>query len=1137
MEINTPCNLFWPKRRLLIKTLWFMKIITILLFATCLQASAKVHSQIVSLSLKNAPLERVFKEVKKQTGYSFIYTLELLEHSKNVSINVKNCSLKDVLDNCFKDQPIDYSIEKNFIIIKYKTVPASVVVISDKTLNLALKTEINGTVYDDAGKPLSGATIKIKGTQISSVADENGKFSLKPETDKGILIVSYVGFETKEVAFANNVQVSVALSRKDSKSDEIIVVGYGSQKKINLTGAVNTIKGEEILKSSSVNVTNALAGRSPGVITTSYSGDPGNDNSAILIRGINSFAGGTSPLIVVDGVPDRDFARLNPSDIESINVLKDASAAIYGVRSANGVILVTTKRGTGNNTFTYDVTYGIQQFTRLRPMLNNSFDFFIYANEANINQGQPAVYTQDFIDANKGINTDWFKETINKSAPQSQHKLAVSGSTEKVNYYVSAQYLNQQSNYKVTDKEYKQFNILSNIDVKATKYIKLSLDVNARRQQNNNPVDNPYILMQNIDVSPTWYPVKWSNGFYAQGVSTGANVNAVIRSSNLPGYSNNTSFIVNTKMGIDIQLPFIIKGLSASGYYAYDFIQSNNKTFGTPYSAYDYNRATNDYVDVSGSTGSGSLSQDNTLTKRITSFAKIAYDQKLGKHSINAFVGYEESSTNGDIIEARRNGFISTAVDQLYAGNPTNQLGSAYATQDARKSYLGRLAYVFNNKYLAEVTMRYNGSFNFSPDKRWGLFPAASVGWRISEENFFRDNVKFINTLKLRASWGLMGSDAIAPYQYLRRYNITPSNWFDNFLYTGTNYQQNFQLYDGASPNVNVTWEKQDSKNIGLDMSLLSNRLTLTVDFFKYVRRDILARRSASVPIYTGLNLPDENIGKMQNQGFDFSINYSERRTKIQYYAGINFGYTQNKIIFRDESANITAWQKSTGFSADSYSIFETNGIYRSQADVDKSAHLDNAAPGDIWIKDVSGDGKIDNNDLVRINYSPTPRITFGIPIGIDYKGFTVDLLWVGQAQAKILMQPGAGTSAAFASKWMFDGRWTSQNPNAPYPRAFTGLSTRNQIPSDIFLIDGSFLRLKSAEIAYMIPSKVYAKFGISNLSLRLSGFNLFSLDHFKKFGRDVENTSIPGSFGASNNSSYQYPQTRIYQIGLRVGF
>lgn len=1136
MQLIT-CHQFPPEwRKSLIKYFLIMKLLVFFLIIGCLQVSAKGYGQKLTLSFTNSPVEKVFREIEKQSSYGFIYAREQTAKMNFVKLNVVDVDLTTALDSIFKYQRFTYTISGNNIVIKEKITSSQ-----DQLLNqVSLLYDVSGQIKDAEGKPLAGATVKLKNSNVSVIADQNGDFTIKSKASNGVLVVSFVGFETKEIVFSKEGYVAISLSRSDGKIDEIVIVGYGSQKKINLTGAVNSIKSDEIQKSSSVNVTNALAGRLPGVIATSYSGDPGNDNSAILIRGINSFAGGTAPLIVVDGVPDRDFARLNPADIESINVLKDASAAIYGVRSANGVILVTTKRGSGKSTITYDFNYGVQQFTRLRPIVTNSLDFFTYANEANVNQGQPAVYTQAFIDANKGINTDWFKETLKRNAPQSQHKLTFSGSTDKVNYYVSAQYLNQESNYKISDKVYKQFNILSNIDAKVTKHIKLSLDLNARRQDNRNPFDNPYTLMQNVDVSPIWYPVKWENGSYFQGTGSDNKTNAVIRSSNLPGYNNNNSFILNSKMGAEIKLPFILKGLSATGYFAYDLLQSNNKIWSKPYNAFDYNRTTNTYIDVIGSTGSGSLAQDNNLTIRKTTFAKIAYDQNFGKHSINSFIGYEQVSTNSEMIQAGRQVFVSTAIDQLFAGNSANQLGTGSATQDGRDSYLGRLAYSYSNKYLAEVTMRYNGSFNFDPatkQQQWGLFPAASVGWRISEENFFRNNVKFINNLKFRASWGLMGSDAISPFQYLQRYNITPSQWFDNFLYTGTNYQQNFQLYDGASPNTNITWEKQDSRNIGLDMALLSNRLSISVDFFKNVRRDILARRNASIPIYTGLILPDENIGKMQNQGFDLSINYSERRTKIQYYAGVNFGYTQNKIIFRDESANIPSWQRSTGFSADSYTIFETNGIYRTQADVDKSPHLDMAAPGDIWIKDVSGDGKIDNNDLVRINYSPTPRITFGIPLGIAYKGFTIDVLWAGQAQSKILMRPGAGTSGAFPSKWMFDGRWTEKNPGGPYPRAFTGQSVRNQVPSDLFLIDGSFLRLKSAEIAYVIPSHLYTKLGIANLSVRLSGFNLLSFDHFKKFGRDVENTSVPGSFGANDNSTYQYPQTRIYQVGVRVDF
>ncbi len=1116
-----------------LRKLLVMKLFILLLLSTFLQANAKIYSQNISISVKDAPIEKVFKNIQNQSEYLFFYNDKLIKNAKNISIDVKDATIQAVLQLCFKNQPFSYAIDGKQIIIKAKEKE----IITEITVGpVETAISIRGKVSDADGKPLAGATIMVKGSELSTIADQNGEFSLKLSATSGVLVISYVGFETREISIAKEGFVSIALKRIDTKVDEVVVVGYGTQKKLSLTGAINVIKGDEIQQSSAVNVANALGGRSPGLVSTSYSGDPGNDAPNILIRGINSFKGGTAPLIVVDGIADRDFSRLNPSDIESVTVLKDASAAIYGVRSANGVILVTTKRGSGRGTVTYDFSYGLQQYTRLRPSLTNSLDVFNYANEAAVNEGNAPIYTQNFIDSNKGINTDWFKETLNDFAPQIQHKISFSGSTDKVNYYVSGQFLDQKSNFKVTDKDYKQFNILSNVDAKVSKDIKLSLDVNLRNLQNNNPVDNPYQLMYNTDLAPTWYPVKWSNGLYAQGTAAGS-VNPVIRTSNLPGYNNTNSYIINSKMGADIQLPFITQGLSVSGYYSYDLSQVNNKIWNTPYNAYDYNPTTGKYTNVIGSTGATSLAEDNILTIRKTLFSKIAYDQRFGKHSIDAFVGYEESSTNGDEIQATRTGFISTSLAQLFAGSAVNQYGSGNGTQDGRKSYLGRLAYGYDNKYFVEITGRYNGSFNFAPDKRWGLFPAASVGWRISEEKFFKNNIKSIDNLKFRASWGLMGSDAVDPYQYLQIYAIVPSNYYDNFLYTGTNYQPNFQIASGASPNPNITWEKQDSKNIGMDIALLSNRLTASIDFFKYIRNDILAQKNGSIPIYAGLNLPYENIGKMQNKGFDFNINYSERRSVVKYYVGINFGYNENKIIFEDEAPNIPAWQKATGYSANSYMIYETNGIYHNQSEIDKSPHLPGAAPGDIWIKPQGGDTSISVNDMVRVPYSPTPQISFGIPMGIEYKGFTLDILWAGQAKAKILMQPMAGASAALPPKWLFDGRWTPQNSNATYPRAFTGLSNRNQIPADIFLIDGSFLRLKSVDLTYTLPSRLYSRFGISNISVRLSGYNLFSIDHLKKFGRDVENTSIPGSYGAANNSSRQYPQTRIYQMGLRVGF
>jgi len=1111
-----------------LKKLIIMKLLTLFLLIAFLQVRAGSYSQNVTISLKNVSIERVFKEIQKQSDYLFFYNEKLIRDAKKITINVKDVPVQTVLQICFKDQTFSYAVDNKQIVIKVKE--TAKINVQELKIPMLPPVNITGKITDADGNALPSATIKLKGSEKMAISDANGKFSLQSKAVSGVLVVSYVGYETTEVAFTNEEVIVVALKRKEVNIDEVVVIGYGTQKKANLTGAITTVKGDDISRSSSVNISNALAGRASGIIATSNSGDPGNDASTLLIRGINSFGGGTAPLIVVDGIADRDMNRLNPADIESVTVLKDASAAIYGVRSANGVILVTTKRGSGKNKVDYDFNYGIQQYTRVRPIVTNSLQYMQYQNEASVNEGNAVIYTTALLAQNNVRNTDWLKETYRNSAPQTQQRLSISGGTDRINYYVSGQYLEQQSNYKVSDKLYKQFNIVSNIDAKVSKDIKLSLDINARRQENNNPLENSYSALLNTSVMAPWIPVKWDNGQYA---TYGLLINPVAATSNAQGYNNVLSYLLNSKMGIDIQLPFITKGLSFNSYYAYDVSQNNTSTWTQPYSVYSYINGI--YNDLSGQTGIVSYNKDNSLYIRKTLLAKIAYDQKFGNHNINTFIAYEESSSQGDGINAYRQDFLSNNLQQLFAGGTTNMLGTGAGSQDGRKSYFGRIGYDYKNKYLAEVSMRYNGSFNFAPDNRWGLFPAASLGWRISEEGFFKNNIKLINNLKLRASWAIMGSDAISPYQYLQRYIVTPTQWYGNFLYTGRDNTQNPQIYPGPNPNPNITWEKQDSKNIGIDISLLSNRLTATVDLFKYIRRDILTQPLASIPIYTGLNLPYKNIGESENKGLDLTVNYSEKRTVVKYYVGVNLTYTKNKIIFKDESPLIPEYQKATGYASDSYMIYETNDIYRNQADIAKSPHLAGAAPGDLWIKDKNGDGKIDGTDMVRVPYSPTPKLVFGIPMGIEWKGFTVNLVWTGQAKAKILYQPMSGISAAIPPQWLFDGRWTPDNINAPYPRAFSGLSNRNQLPTDLFLIDGSFLRLKSAEIAYKLPEHLFAKIGISNVTVHFSGFNLFSIDHFKKYGRDVENTSMPGSYGAGNNSAFNYPQIRIYEMGLRV--
>ncbi len=1110
-----------------IKMLRIMKLTTFLIFIGVLSVYADgIYSQEtkISVDIRNGSLIDLFNAIERNTEFKIFYKSSLINESQKITLEANQKPVSDLLNIALSGKNLSFDLVDKVIVIT----PTEMVLQQQK---------VTGTITDaTTGEPVTGANIIIEGTATGTVTDVNGKFSLEVANSEAVLVVSFLGYNTERVSISGMSDLVIKLVPDITKLEEIVVVGYGTQKKGNLTGALSTVKGDDITTSSSVNISNALAGRSSGVISVSNSGDPGNDASTLLIRGINSFGGGTAPLIVVDGIADRDMNRLNPADIESVTVLKDASAAIYGVRSANGVILVTTKRGSGKNKVDYDFNYGLQQYTRVRPVLTNSLDYMTYQNEAAVNEGNAPRFTNELLTKYNTLNTDWVKETFRTFAPQIQHRLSVSGGNERINYYVSGQYLEQQSNYRVSDKVFKQFNLMSNIDAKVSKNIKLSLDLNARRLENNNPIGNSYVNMVNASVMAPWVPVRWENGQYA---TYGLLANPVAQTSNLPGYNNALSYILNSKMGIDIQLPFIAKGLSVSSYYAFDVSQENMSTWTQPYPLYAYNNGI--YNDMTGTTGITSLNKDNSLNIRRTFLSKLSYDQKFGNHNVNAFVAYEQSSLEGDQIRAYRQGFLGSNLQQLFAGGTGNMLGTGEGKQDGRASYFGRLGYDFKSKYIVEFSMRNNGSFNFAPGKRWGTFPAASLGWRISEEGFFKDNIKVVDNLKLRASWALMGSDAIAPYQYFQRYIVTPSDWYDNFLYTGTGassgYNQNPQIYNGPSPNQNITWEKQDSKNIGIDISLFTNKLTASIDVFKYNRKNILTRPNASIPIYSGINLPDANIGESENKGLDFNVNYSERLTPVKYHVGINFTYTKNKIIFKDESPNIPSYQKATGYSSDSYTIYQTKSLYRTQADVDTSAHIAGAAPGDMWIVDKNGDKKIDGNDMVRIPYSATPKIVFGIPMGIEWKGISVDLVWTGQTKAKILYQPMSGISAAIPPKWLFDGRWTADNPNAPYPRAFTGSNNRNQLPTDFFLIDGSFIRLKSAEIAYTLPEQLFKKIGVSNVRLHLSGFNLFSIDHFKKYGRDVENTSIPGSYGAGNNSAFNYPQTRIYEIGLRVNF
>lgn len=987
------------------------------------------------------------------------------------------------------------------------------------------KIQVSGTVSNEKGEPLVGASIIEKKTKNGTQTREGGQFSLQVSSKKAVLVISYTGFTTTEMIAPESGPMTISLQPESKSMSEVVIVGYGTQKKTTVTGAVSSVKGTDLVKSSSPNISNAIAGRISGVIANNRSGRPGDDNSSLSIRGINSFSGGTSPLYVIDGIPDRDFSRINPNDIENITVLKDASAAIYGVRAANGVILVTTKRGKiGKPTIQYDGSYSTQQLTRLQQKVN-AWQYMTYYNEINAN-----TYAQTEVDKYKAGNdpnytsTNWLDEVFRKNAPQSSHSLAVNGGTENVKYYFSGQYVNQTSNFKNSIEDYKQFNIRSNLDARISQNLKVNLDIAARQENRTYPVWGvSSILHETLSMYP-FIPAYWQNGLPSNGLAGGRN--PVILTTDQPGYDRTKNFVVTPLAGFEFKMPFVTEGLSVSGYASYDINLRHRKVFNKPWDAYSYNRTTGVYSDVRGSTGIPNVTQDESMYNGSTRFIKLAYDRQFGKHNVNAFAGYEATTTSNWSTLAYRTNLLSDEIDQLYTGTTTGQNATGSEAQDGRESYLGRVAYDYANKYLAEVSMRYNGSFNFAPTKRWGLFPSVSLGWRISEESFFKDNISFIDQLKLRASWGIMGNDAVAQYQFLKRYQLISNTSYASYF---GDYVNSNALGLAGTNNPNITWEKQDSRNIGVDVSLLKNKLAITADYFRYLRSDILAKRQASIPLFTGMGLPDENIGKSLNRGVDFSVTYTDKVGELNYSIGANGTYAKSKVLFKDEASSIPEWQKTQGYPIDSWSLYASNGIYRTQAELDNSPHLPGARVGDIWIKDTDGNGSITANDQVRTYQSATPKIVYGFNLGLSYKAFSMNMLLTGQAMAKQLINTQIQGSLISPPQWLYDGRWTAENPNSQYPRAFNSNSINAGYNNytDFWLRDASFLRLKSLELAYSVPSKVYSKLGIGSLRVYASGFNLLSFDKMKKYGVDPETNNTTGTV---------YPQSKIYRLGINVG-
>ncbi|HEY9261020.1 SusC/RagA family TonB-linked outer membrane protein, partial [Chitinophaga sp.] len=769
----------------------------------------------------------------------------------------------------------------------------------------AQQKSFKGKVINSADKsPLPFINIVVKGTTTGAKTDAEGSFLLTTPDGKNTVIVSGIGFQPQELVLTNDLTIISLVPTIENLSD-VVVVGYGTSKKATLTGSVTAVKSAELLKSPQPNISNSLVGRMPGLIAPNTSGEPGYDDARLLIRGVAT-TGNSAPLIVVDGVPNAlgGFSRLNPNDIESITVLKDASAAIYGSQAANGVILVTTKKGeAGKTNFNFTLNQGFIKPTRLPEFVDASTYATIVNEIAYYNsptQGKNQRYSDAEIELFRNgkdpvsyPNTDWEKELMKPLSSQTTANLSFSGGTNKLNYYISGGYLNQDGLYRNSPLNYKQYNIRANFDINFSSKFKATVQMSGRQEEKTAlagfGASNVFeFLYRTYPTLPAYYP----NGLMGAGVEMGKNPLAMAQLSGADKRPITTGSVIG-KASYEL-----FKGLSVDGMVSIDKRFEFDKQLTKNWVVYQYDKGDNTYDPVKGGPNNPSMSESQINYTLLNSFLRLSYDKHFGKHQLSAFAAVQQSKTTYETFGAGRQNYITTQLPELSQGGalPTDvsNYGSSYII--SRRSYFGRISYNYAEKYLVDVQLREDGSSIFAPGKQYGFFPSAMAAWRVSEESWFNKNV--VNSLKLRASYGLLGNENIAPdqapgYQYLQNLNLQ-TNVLSTVNNAGQPYGANIPtIFWAKLANPNITWETAKKANVGVDLSLL-NHFNVTVDVFRETRDNILAPRNLSIPAVSGISssqIPDENIGKVSNKGMEASVMYETKLNEVKFNIGGNFSF------------------------------------------------------------------------------------------------------------------------------------------------------------------------------------------------------------------------------------------------------
>lgn len=998
---------------------------------------------------------------------------------------------------------------------------------------------LSGTIVNERSEPMPGANIKVIGSSNKgATADVYGKFLLEVDDESDSILVTFVGYKPLRQRVSNlggrkDVIIRMEPDHEGQKLNETVVVGFGSQKKNSVTGAIATVKVSDLQQVATPSLSNAIGGRLPGVITRQTSGEPGYDAANVFIRGLGTFTGSQSPLILVDGV-ERDMNQLNVQEVESFSILKDASAtAVYGIRGANGVILINTKRGKEGKPQVSFRTENAQLSPLRLPKFINSYEYATLANEAMTRGGAPQpFYTPDQVEGYKTHSdpylypdVDWVDVVLRKHTFQTINNLSMTGGNQTFKYYTNVGYTVQQGLYNEdktvpypTNTSYKRYNFRSNVDVNLSKSLSMSLNLGGITSNGNYPGNGAFLIMEAINLTPNnAYPVRNPNGSIP-GSGTFLGMSPFSKTTQ-SGYTKEFRSTIQSSLGTKWDLSSIItKGLYLRGLFAYDFydVQGN----GRPKQPQTYQYLGKDaggveqYKLILTETPLG-YTRYNVSNRAYYLEASANYDRTFGQHTVNG------------LLLGNRREYVDLTAGTSIANIPFRRQGLA-----------ARVTYDYSTRYLVQFDMGYNGSENFPPGKRYGFFPSVSLGWVPSKEKFW--NVNVINYLKIRGSYGKSGNDQIGGARFL--YQTTINKSAANYLFgqSQTTVTAN-GFAEAMIGNNNLSWEVSEKANIGTDMELFNGRVTLTVDAFREHRTGILLQlqQIPSSAGYPSSIIPYANLGAVNNHGIEGNIEVRNRTRGGFYYSFQgNFTFARNRVIEDNSPLKPYPYQNSRGQSIGRYYGFIAEGLYKDQADVDKGpdqTYLQTVIrPGDIKYKDLNGDGKIDANDQTFIGYARTPEIMFGFGGTVAYKGVDLSIFFAGAARTSMYMSGRStwafadGVGVYNVTREYFDHRWTpgaADNSKAEYPAILNVKSTNNFVPSTQWLRNGNYLRVKSAEIGYNFPRSLTQRVKINSFRLFINGSNLGLWDHIK-----IVN---PEDDGPNEN----YPLQRSINFGAQVTF